>query len=185
MKGAFFEENYHSMRNQRNFACIFVLMLSICLILSCSYLFLKNERIVVVPAIVEKEFWVDSNHISPTYLEQFGCFLGQLLLTKSSYTAETQKKILLRHVDPLYSAVLLNTLEKEQAILAKGNSSYAFFITGIEVSPETKCVLLKGSRVFSIGGKPLSEEKESYLLGFSYKDGRLLINRLEYIDILK
>lgn len=181
MKTEFFDETFHSLRNQRNFAVVLICILSLCLVLSCSYLFFKNERIVIVPAIVEKEFWVDSNHISPTYLEQFGCFLGQLLLTKSSYTAEAQKKVLLRHVDPLYSSALLERLEKEQVILAKGNSSYAFFISGIEVSPETKSVLLKGNRIFSIAGKTLSEEKESYVLGFSYKDSRLLINRLEYI----
>jgi conjugal transfer pilus assembly protein TraE len=181
MKSAFFEDTLHSLRNQRNFAAVLICLLSLCLVLSCSYLFFKKERIVIVPAIVEKEFWVDSTHISPTYLEQFGCFLGQLLLTKSSYTAEAQKKVLLRHVDPLYSAALLERLEKEQQILAKGNSSYAFFISGIEVSPETNSVLLKGNRIFSVAGKTLSEEKESYLLSFSYKDARLLINRLENI----
>jgi conjugal transfer pilus assembly protein TraE len=185
MKRVFFEDNLASLYNQRNLAVLLIFLLVLCLALCCGYLFLKNERVVVVPAIVEKEFWVDNNHISPTYLEQFGCFLGQLILTKSSYTAETQKKILLRHVDPLYGAQLIQRLEAEKITLSKGNSSYAFFITGIEVSPEIKSVLLKGTRVFSVAGKVLSEVQESYLLGFSYQDGRLLINHLEYIPSKK
>lgn len=183
MKSSVFEGNLNSILNQRNFLLILSCILSFSLMLTSTFLFFREERVVVVPAVVEKEFWVDANTVSATYLEQFGSFLGQLLLTKSSYSADVQKKILLRHVDPIYSSVLLERLEKEQENLSKGNGSYVFFITGIEVILEKQGVLLKGNRVFNVGNKVLSEEKECYFLGFSYKDGRLLLNRVEYISL--
>lgn len=183
MKSSVFEGNLNSISNQRNFLVVLCCVLSVSLLLTTTFLFFRVERVVVVPAIIEKEFWVDANTVSPTYLEQYGSFLGQLLLTKSSYTAEIQKKILLRHVDPVYSSALMERLEKEQKVLSKGNASYVFFITGIEVVPDKYCVLLKGNRVFSVGNKVLSEEKEAYLFGFSYKDGRLLLNRIESIEL--
>jgi conjugal transfer pilus assembly protein TraE len=183
MNSIAFEENLKAIRNQRNLLFVLCCLLIFSLIVNSIFLLSKNERIVIVPPIVEKEFWVEEHKVSPTYLEQFGCFLGQILLTKSYYTAEAQRKTLLRHVDPAYITGLTERLEKEQEMLGKANSSYVFYITGIEVNLETKSVLLKGNRLFAVGNKVLSEEKESYLLGFSYKDSRLLLNRLEYIPI--
>lgn len=182
MKSSVFEENLISMRKQRNFLLVICCLLIFPLILISSFLFLREHRIVIVPPVVEKEFWVEPNAVSVTYLEQFGSFLGQLLLTKSSYTAEAQKKILLKHVDPLYSHTLIERLEKEQELLARDQSAYVFYITGIEVSPETRRVLLMGNRIFSVSGKVLSEERESYVLEFNYRGGRLLLCGLELLS---
>jgi conjugal transfer pilus assembly protein TraE len=179
MKSSIFEENFIAMRKQRNFLLVICCLLIFPLILVSSFLFSRAHRIVIVPPIVEKEFWVEPNTVSATYLEQFGSFLGQLLLTKSSYTAETQKKILLKHVDPLYSHTLIERLDKEQELLARDQSSYVFYVTGIEVSSNTYRVLLMGNRIFSVSGKVLSEEKESYVLEFNYRGGRLLLSGLE------
>ncbi len=124
MDRLFFERNLNSLLVQRNFLTGLSLLLAVGLILATSFLFLKKERIVVVPSVIEKEFWVDSSTVSATYLEQFGLFLGQLLLTKSSYSADLHRTILCRHTEPNYLSPLKQKLVEEE-----------------ETSKKAKCVL--------------------------------------------
>jgi conjugal transfer pilus assembly protein TraE len=142
----FFERNLNSLSAQRNYLVVLSLLLSIALILACVFLFLKKERIVVVPAVVEKEFWVESNSVSATYLEQFGLFLGQLLLNKSSSSSEVSRNILCRHTTPQYLSLLKQKLVEEEDILRKQNASYVFYLHNIYVNPQKLKVTLKGDR---------------------------------------
>lgn len=105
---------------QRNVFAAFSFLSAVAIIILSSFLFFKQERVVIVPPVIEKEFWVDSQHVSPTYLEQFGYFLGQLLLAKSSQSAASQRTVLLRHTDPSYVGTLKKRLVEEEEILKNG-----------------------------------------------------------------
>jgi len=142
---------------------------------------MRSQRIVIIPAVVDREFWVEEKAVSPSYLEQFGTFIGQLILNRSPYNIDLNKKILMKHVDPGFSGALVERLDKEKEMLAKGNGSYVFYTSSIQVSPESKSVLISGKSEFKAGSKVISEEQETYLLGFSYKNGKLLLNRIENI----
>lgn len=133
----------------------------------------------MVPGVIEKEFWVDGHDVSATYLEQFGCFLGQLLLGKSSQSAPVQRTVLLRHTDPSFSGLLSKKLYEEEQLLSKQNSSYVFFPIDIQVDLPSKEVLLTGDRVFYVAGKAVSTDKESYILRFNYSGSRLLLKGVE------
>ena len=103
MKMSVLDANLRGLYYQRNiFAAVSILLGIVLVVISC-FLFVKRERIVVVPPVVGQEFWVDGNTISPTYLEQFGVFLGELLLNKSAQSALEQRTIILRHTDPSFS----------------------------------------------------------------------------------
>jgi conjugal transfer pilus assembly protein TraE len=176
MKREFAEKNSEYLLFQRNIFAALSLLLAVVLVLLSSFLFLKRERIIVTPPVVEKEFWVDSKTISPTYLEQFGYFLSQLLLGKSSYSAPSQRNLLLRHTDPAFVGTLKQKLMEEEEMLQKQNASYIFFPVSIQVNPEKKEVLIEGDRVCFVGGKQISSDREGYILSFNFSGSRLLLS---------
>src|SRR3984957_5845880 len=135
MKRELLEKNSEYLLFQRNIFAALSLLLAITLILLSALLFLKRERILVVPPVIEKEFWVDGKNISPTYLAQFGYFLGQLLLSKSSYSAASQRHLILRHADPAFVGILKHKLIEEEETLEKQNASYTFFPVSIQTNP--------------------------------------------------
>ena len=174
-----FNKNQSFLLFQRNVFAAFSFLLAISLIIMSGILFLKGERIVIAPPFIEKEFWVESKCVSSTYLEQFGVFLGQLLLSKSSSSAPSQRNVLLRHVDPSYVGVLKQKLFEEEETLKKQNSSYVFFPVNIEIDQENMKVSLTGDRVFYVSGKQVSSEREGYVLSFSYSGSALFLNGID------
>ena len=125
---------------------------------------------------------MDSTSVSPTYLEQFGSFLGQLILTKSAQTAPSQRGIILRHTDPSFSTQLSKKLLEEEQKLMKENVSYVFFPKDIKTNPQTNEVLLLGSRSVFINGNPLSTEQVAFSLSFTFNGSRLLLNSITSIE---
>ncbi|MCH9626264.1 MAG: hypothetical protein S4CHLAM123_14600 [Chlamydiales bacterium] len=175
MNREFLEKSSQYLRFQRNIFAALSIFLSLSLILLLSFLFTKRERVIIAPPIVEKEFWVDRKHVSPTYLEQFGYFLGQLLLGKSSYSAPSQRTLLLRHTDPFFVGTLKNKLLEEEEMLKTQNASYTFFPVSVQVNATSNEVLLEGDRVFYVSGKQVSSEREGYILSFNFSGSRLLL----------
>jgi conjugal transfer pilus assembly protein TraE len=178
MNHLFFEKNLNFLLFQRNLLVAISLLLGITLILLSSLLFFKSEKVIIVPRVIEKEFWVDSKTVSPTYLEQFGYFLGQLLLNKSSQSAASQRAILLRHADPSYVGMLKQRLMNEEETLQKQNASYVFYPIEVRANPEQLSLLLVGDRQLFVGGKQISSEREGYKLHFSYLGSRLLLKEI-------
>lgn len=182
MRRDFLEKSTEYLRFQRNILATLAVLLSIISILLCSLLFMKKERVIVAPPIVEKEFWVEGKKVSPTYLEQYGYFLGQLLLGKSSQSAPSQRTILLRHTDPSFTGTLRNKLMEEEEMLKKQNASYTFFPVSVQVKPDCNEVLIEGDRVFFVGGKQVSTEREGYVLSFNFSGSRLLLTGIAAAD---
>lgn len=175
MNLSFFEKNLQFLTFQRNILAALSFLMAIALVCTSAFLFFKNERIIITPPVVEKEFWVDSNSVSPTYLEQFGCFLGQLLLSKSAYSASMQRAILLRHTDPSYIGIFKKHLVEEEEILKKQNSAYVFYPVEVKVNAQTLEVLLIGDRLLFVAGKEVSSKREGYLLQFAYLGTKLFL----------
>lgn len=176
MERIFFERSLNSLLVQRNFLVGLSIVLATGLILVSSFLFLKTERIIVVPSVIEKEFWVDAHSISASYLEQFGLFLGSLLLNKSAHSADLYRTVLCRHTEPQYLAILKQKLVEEEETLKKQNASYVFYLNNLFVNPELLTVTLLGDRQFFIAGQKTSNESCGYTLHFSYQGARLLLN---------
>lgn len=179
------EIHKHSLRNmmfQRNASLGLTTLLAASLVIVTSFLFMKSERVIVIPAAVEKEFWVDAHSVSATYLEQFGYFLGELLLSKSSQSSAIQKAIVLRHTDPSFSTQLDKKLFEEAQQLERDRISYVFFPTGVYTNLGSKEVRLSGERTTYISGKQISSATENYVLSFTYRGGRLLLNGITALE---
>lgn len=163
---------------QRNVFAAVAVLLAMSLVICSSFLFLKHERVVVVPPVVEREFWVDTNTVSPAYIEQFGYFLAQLLLNKSSQSAPSQRAILLRHTEPAYAGILKQRLVEEEEILKKQSTSYVFYPTETNVSLDDMSLKLVGERLIFVGGKQVSSSIEGYKLRFSYDGSRMILREV-------
>lgn len=176
------ENTLRALTVQRNvFLAIVFILLLLSVILSM-LLFGKAERVIVIPAVLEKEFWIEGTNVSPAYLEQIGCFVGDLLLTRSPASADMQLNILMRQTAPEFSAILSSKLSAELAKLKKDNTSYVFFRTKVIVDPAKQCVILEGDRTLLLRDKVLSNTHESYRLGFANSGGRLLLASIERIE---
>jgi conjugal transfer pilus assembly protein TraE len=161
---------------QRNAFLALTAVLSVAVTIVSAFLFVKSERIVIAPAVIEKEFWVDSHGVSVTYLEQFGYFLGELLLSKSSQSAATQRAIIMRHTAPGYSTQLNKKLLEEEQRLEKEMAAYVFFPTEVHADISSKEVVLTGHRTLYVSGKAVSHAVESYVLHFIFQGSRLLLS---------
>ena len=154
---------------QRNIFLGITVTLTVAVLVLSIFLFWKSYRVIVVPAVTEKEFWMDSRAVSPSYLEQFGSFMGQLIFSKSSQTAVSQRNIILRHTDPSFSTQLSKKLYEEEQKLNKENASYIFFPKETKVDLKTSEVTLIGDRSIYVSGNIISNEKVAYVLSFKSK----------------
>jgi conjugal transfer pilus assembly protein TraE len=181
MKQTYMSEHVESLRFQRNmFVGLTVAMACTSLVTSC-FLFMKNDRIILTPPVLDKSMWVESYAVSPSYLEQFGVFLGQLLLNKSSASSSSQREILLRHCSSEYTPFLKQKLLEEEDKLKKQNISYVFYPSQVTVNSETWEVTLSGDRSTFAGAKQVSFNKERYRLQFTYSGGRLLLKGVKEV----
>ncbi len=176
------DNTLRSLTLQRNiFLAVLFLLLGLAILLS-SLLFQKSERVIIMPPFIEKEFWVEGANVSPSYLEQMGCFIGDLLLTRAPATADMQLTILMRHTAPSFAHVLSQKLSEEVAKLKKDNASYVFFRSKIFVNPQDKTITIDGDRNLIVGDKVLSKLSERYRLGFENLGGRLLLSSIERVE---
>lgn len=173
------DRTLENLRFQRNVFLLLACTLALAVACQSLFLFLKKERVIIAPPIIEKEFWVEGNRSSPTYLEQFGYFLSQLLLGKSAQSASAQRTILLRHVDPSFVGALRAKLLEEEELLKKQNASYTFYPIAIHTNPQSNEVCVEGDRVFFVNGKQISLDRESYTLRFTHSGARLLLRGLD------
>jgi conjugal transfer pilus assembly protein TraE len=166
---------------QRNVFITLIMFLLVVNLLFGIVFFRKSERIVVIPAVLEKEFWIDGGKVSASYLEQMGSFVGDLLLTRSPASSDMQLGILLRQTAPEFALILSNRLESELTKLKKDNASYVFFKTKVIVDPQKLSVLLEGDRILFLKEQVLSTVHERYLLTFINFGGRLLLSSIERV----
>lgn len=182
MNTVLFSQQFSQLRTQRNFLAALSALLSIAVATLSVALMSRSERIIVTPPTVEKEFWVEGERVSPSYLEMFGTFIGQLILSKSPGSSPWQRSSLLRHAAPEFSEKLKVRLLKEEEMLKCEGASYVYFPSRVQVDPVSLQVLLKGNREFQVAGKLISREECSYLLSFKSSGGRILLSGVQEIS---
>lgn len=166
-------QKFQRVLKQRNQLFPLVLFLSMSQVLLVFFLFLKNEKTIFLPPQVEKPFSMDGSAFSPSYYEQMALFLSHILLTKSSFTAEGQLNILLKHVDPSVEGAFRRDLVEEASHLKKENMSYVFFPKTTHVNVHLQTVKISGEMHGYVGDKRISVQKESYRIFFKQR-GHLL-----------
>jgi|JI6StandDraft_1071083.scaffolds.fasta_scaffold80638_3 conjugal transfer pilus assembly protein TraE len=145
------------------------------------FTFSKSERIVVVPADVRQEFWVEKNQVSASYLEEMAIVFTDLILENSPKGAAYRRDIILRHTAASGFGALKSQLLEDEARLKKEHLSTSFHANSIKVNPGALAVEIKGDLMRYVGDKRISQSRDVYELVFEYHRGQLLLKSFKLI----
>jgi len=168
-------------RFQRNVFGLTTVLLGVALLVFSVAFLSKRERVIIVPPCLEKSISLDDSYVSPTYLEQFGGYIGHQLLNKTPHTASRQAELVLRHTSPSLYGALRKKLLNEGDIMSKENCSHSFYVSRTSVFPSKMSIRIEGERRTYAGSEIISIENEIYELGFLYEGGRLLLNSVKEV----
>jgi conjugal transfer pilus assembly protein TraE len=167
---------------QRNFLGGLALALLVIAMLQTALLFVKSEKIIILPPELKQEFWIEGNKFAPTYLEEQGMYFTHLLLDVSSSNILSQGEVLLRYVDPAFHEQFKTRLFAEEQRLKKDNVSLHFTVIDCEVYPSESALEITGDLHAYVAFKKISTHRETYRLQFSAKKGRLFLKTFEILQ---
>jgi len=136
-----------------------------------------KERIVIVPPIVNRDFWVGTDTVSDSYLEQMSEFFAGLLLNVNPNSFKTRAEHLLQHVAPNAYPTLKTQLVERQLELERRAMSTAFYPASFKVDRHKLLVELKGELKILVGNAPVESQTKTYHIQFSQHHGRLYIQQ--------
>ena len=176
MKTDLYVENIGKLIKQRNTSLVFAVVVLITNILLGIKILWHSDRIVVVPPEIRKEFWVEGNRASSTYLEQMSLYFTKQMLDMTPETAGEIRTTILRHVaSGYYSAFSQNLIEQEKYL--KDNSiTTIFFPKSIRVDEKNKAVKVTGQIKQMVANTLVTEEEQTYMLKYQYDGVRFLIS---------
>ncbi len=134
-----------------------------------------HERIVVVPPVVHKTFWVETERVSPEYLEQMGYFLMQLTLNVTPQSVDHQSKVLLSYADPSAFGELRTALAATAERLKRDGAATVFSAQDITVDERTMKVGVRGQLTTYVSDRRVSEVAKGYAIEFQYSAGRIYL----------
>jgi len=142
----------------------------------------QKERILIVPPLLEKSFWVDTNRVSATYLEQMASFFAQLALTVSPSSVDKNHEVLLQYTHPLgYGKLKADLLQKSEKIKAQ-HVSTVFYPVSFDVNTQDFSVIITGDFMRLIGQEKLPALRKRYRVNFVYNQGQLTVNTFKEIE---
>ena len=176
-------EQYNSLLSQRNrliLACA-ALCLVLMLLGVSNLILMRKERIIVLPAEVNRSFWIASDSVSDSYLEQMAQFVVPLLLNVSPNTVALQTEHFLAQVAPRYFAALKTQLVAQQGEIERlGMSSY-FEMRRLNIQARTLTAQIEGELQTTLGNSPMPVQQKVYRLQFVREQGRLWIRSFEEV----
>jgi conjugal transfer pilus assembly protein TraE len=181
MKQGFKDIKLGNLTFQRNALAGLASVLLIIALLQTIFLFLKNEKIIILPPETKQSFWVEGNKFSPIYLEEQAIFFAHLLLDVSASNILSQGEILLRYTDSSAHEILKTRLFREEARLKRDNVSMKFEMVECEVFPNQLMLELSGDLHAYVAHKKISTHRETYRVQFTSKSGRLFLKSFEVI----
>jgi len=168
---------------QRNIFLFFSIILSIAIVLLSCLLFLKKERIVVIPT-VGPTLWIEEAKSSDTYLEKFGSYMADLLLTRTPADVDRKNKIILEYVHPSFYHEAKKQLYQDRETIIKSDQSLLFRPARSYIDPLNQTYILEGDLLVFIGKtgeKPscAQTERKRFTFVFRCQGGKLLLKSLK------
>ena len=134
-----------------------------------------HERVVVVPPSIHKSFWLESDRVSPEYLEQMGYFLMQLTLNVTPHSVDHQAKVLLQYAAPAAFGELRSALNAAGERLKRDGASTVFSAQDLAVDERGLRVGLRGLLTTFISDRRVSEVAKGYAIELQYTGGRIYL----------
>lgn len=164
---------------QRNKLLILSSVLLVILLLETICLLFKNERVIILPPEVRKEFWVEGNRFSPEYLEEQAVYMVHLALDVNQVNYPYNMEILMRYADVETCNYLREEFEKNYKKLKQNNASTRFDVKESVIYPDKNTVYVRGRKNNLVGSKSISSKEEIYKVEFKVFRGRLFLKELK------
>lgn len=170
--------------NQRNIFLLFSVILSIAIVLLSCLLFLKKERIVVIPT-VGPSMWIEEEKVSDVYLERFGAYIADLLLTRTPADVDQKNKTLLEYVHPTYYQEAKKQLHQDKESIINENQSLLFRPSSRgSIDPLKQTYVVEGELLAFVGKSgetPTCAQAETKRFTFTFESlaGKLLLKSLK------
>ena len=134
-----------------------------------------HERVVLVPPSIHKTFWVETDRVSPEYLEQMGYFLLQLTLNVTPQSVDHQAKVLLQYAAPSASGEMRTALATAAERLKRDSAATVFSPQSLAVDERGLRVGVRGQLTTFISERRVSEVAKGYVIEFQYTAGRIYL----------
>lgn len=169
--------------NQRNVFLFFSVVLSVAVVMLSCLIFFKNERLVVVPT-TGSALWVEDTKVSDTYLERFGSYMADLLLTRTPADVDRKNKIILEYVHPSFYHEAQKQLQQDRDSIVKSDQSLLFRPARSFIDPLRQTYVVEGELLIFVGktGEKLScaqTDRKKFSFEFQCQGGKLLLKSLK------
>jgi conjugal transfer pilus assembly protein TraE len=141
-----------------------------------------KERVLVVPPVVSREFWVATDSVSDSYLEQMSEFFSSLVLNVTPSSFSTRSEQLLLHVDPSTYSIVKTQLVEQGIEVARRAMSTSFHPLSFKVDRNSLMVEVKGELKILIGNSPIETKIQAYQIQFSHRNGRIFIKEFKEVQ---
>lgn len=168
---------------QRNIFLCFSILLAIAVILLSSLLWMKKERVVILPT-VGPSLWIEESSVSDTYLQSLGAYLSDLLLTRTPSDVDRKNHIILEHVHPAFYHEAKRQLSQERDLIVAMNQTFLFRPARTLIDAAKYAYIIEGELlvfVGKIGDSPACAEtkKKRFTFEFHCQRGKLLLKSLK------
>jgi len=171
------KRNVDTLRHSNRLLSLAVIVLGLTLLLAIAALSRSagREKVVVIPATIDRPISVQGDIPSDAYLEQWGLWVAHLMLDVSGASIEVTRQALLKYTLPGSHGTLENRLDFEANRLKRDASSSQFFPSQSVVSAKANAVAVVGQLDVYINERRTSSSMRSYATEFEFKSGRLFI----------
>lgn len=142
---------------------------------------LNSRRVIVMPPEISREFWVEKNRVSASYLEEMALFFSAFILEMSRESATYKRDVILRNtVSEGYGTLKAKLLEDERR-LKKEHVVTSFQPNTVKVNDQRLTAEVTGDLARFVGEKRIAQSRDTYFFTFVYRQGRLLIKSFEFL----
>lgn len=138
----------------------------------------RTHRETIVPAVINKSFWVEDTKVSPSYLEEMGLFVIRNALDATPSSVEFNHKQILKYSSPKVYGALQKQLNSAAARMKELNVSTFFGVTGVQPNEAESSVALHGNLTTMLGDKIINNEAKVYVVVFQMANGKIVVNEI-------
>lgn len=140
----------------------------------------KNERTLVLPAYIDRKFYVEGEKASPEYIEMMGKYAVELATNYTPETINERINEFMRFIAPsAYNDISTQMLSMAEDIKTYKISQY--FIP-LKMTMQDNTITTIGLLRKYTQDKEMANEKAEYRMTFLIQQGRFVITRYEKIE---
>lgn len=164
-----------TMRFNLMVALVFGLLLTNLVLAILLWLSFHNQRIEVTPFNSSNSYFKSQTQVDAHYLDMMSENFIYARLNITPGTVDAAHKRLLSFIDPQSYGQVLQTLNKEAAIIKSKKIASTFVIADLQTDLDTLTTKVTGSLRRTVATRALKEERLIYTLLYAYSHGRLTI----------